>query len=212
MAHMEGFLSKKGKRMGSRVKRYMKLDGYTLSNHHSPDEPATWQVSIKDASVSANPKRKKLNIELYNAKMELYCDTKKECEDWIEALAKARKEMMARSQEDDKENATAPTGNTQPGPPVKAERKERPAPAARLGKPEATSGDLPKAMDQLNKSFKVVRPPIRVVESIDTDSESSDDDEFPGDNTDEEHQPKNGPRIEEETPNSMIFKQFNFKG
>lgn len=207
---MEGFLSKKGKRMGSRVKRYMKLDGSTLSNHHSPDGPATWQVSIKDATVSANPKRKKLNLELYNANMELYCDTRAECENWVVALDTARKALLSKSKEDDKENSTVGEGNGRGGPGGPSDTNLKVDTTDTVPMVDGKKKELPKAMDQLNKSFKVVRPPVRAVQSINTDSESSDDDDFVDDNEDE-HQPRNGPRIEEETPNSMIFKQFNFK-
>jgi hypothetical protein len=203
MASMEGFLSKKGKRIGSRVKRYMKLDGTTLSNHHSPDAPATWQVSIKDASVTANPKRKKLIIELYNAKMELYCDTRQECEQWVESLATARK-ALKESEEADKENNVAAE---QVAAAKKAADNAAVAAVAATAAAQEVSGPKARAIDTLSKSFKVVKPVVRHIESED----GSTDEEF-ADNAEDEAapQPRNGPRIYEETPNSMIFKQFVF--
>lgn len=191
---MEGYLSKKGKRIGSRVKRYMKLEGTTLSNHHSPDVPATWQVSIKDATVTANPRRKKLIIELYQAKMELYCDTRRECEQWVECLGQARK-LLNEKEDGDKENEGAAANDA-------ADREE--AEAARPDESAAAEASKNNAVNNLSKSFKVVKPAVRQVSSDGGESdEGFDEDEA-------EHQPRNGPRIYEETPNSMIFKQFAF--
>lgn len=194
-------MSKKGKRMGSRVKRYMRLDGTTLSNHHSPEDPPTWQVSIKDASVTANPRKRKLILELYNAKMELFTDTKEECEQWVIAIQQARKKI-ANSKTDpgsepDKENLlrVANSGHT---------------PHDESGEGSEKASEKAKVMDTLSKSFKVVKPVVRQVSSS---SESESEEEEEDDDEDEQGpQPKNGlGRIYEETPNSMIFKQFNFK-
>lgn len=191
MATMEGYLSKKGKWIGSRVKRYMKLDGTILSNHHSPDSPSTWQVSIKDATVTCTPKRKKLVIELYNAKMELYCDTKGEAEDWMKAFATARKSL--KDEEEGKENVADAAANVQ---------KEN--------EPSATGDASVVPTNTLSMSFKVVKPSPRKAESDEeSDGDLVDPDDNPADSEDD-HQPRNGPRIYEETPNSMIFKQFAF--
>lgn len=201
MVYMEGYLSKKGKRIGSRVKRYMKLEGTTLSNHHSPDVPATWQVSIKDATVTANPRRKKLIIELYQAKMELYCDTRQECEKWVECLGQARK-LLREKEEGDKENTGAAANDAADGDKAATDAAQVEDASAK----EETSNL--RTVNNLSKSFKVVKPEVRQMISDDAES----DDGFDPDDADDadEHQPKNGPRIYEETPNSMIFKQFAF--
>eukprot|EP00173_Palmaria_palmata_P001414 Plantae.Rhodophyta-Palmaria_palmata.ctg17846.p1 GENE.Plantae.Rhodophyta-Palmaria_palmata.ctg17846~~Plantae.Rhodophyta-Palmaria_palmata.ctg17846.p1 ORF type:complete len:206 (-),score=38.43 Plantae.Rhodophyta-Palmaria_palmata.ctg17846:211-828(-) len=201
MVHMEGYLSKKGKRIGSRVKRYMKLEGTTLSNHHSPDVPATWQVSIKDATVTANPRRKKLIIELYQAKMELYCDTRQECEKWVECLGQARKLLKETESEGDKENAGAAAN-------AALEREQAASVAARIEEEALAEAERskPRTVNNLSKSFKVVKPAVRVQSSDGESDEGFEEDE----DDDDAHQPRNGPRIYEETPNSMIFRQFAF--
>lgn len=195
---MEGYLSKKGKWIGSRVKRYMKLEGTILSNHHSPDSAATWQVSIKDASVTCSPKRKKLVIELYNAKMELYCETKAEAESWLEAFTAARRSL--KNKDDGKENISKDLANAQ------ALQNDLAASGAQ------SMDEKQKPNDALSMSFKVVKPAVRKADS--DDDESDDDAEYDPqdepDGTEDEHQPRNGPRIYEETPNSMLFKQFAF--
>lgn len=193
MANMEGYLSKKGKWIGSRVKRYMKLDGTILSNHHSPEAPATWQVSMKDASFTSSPKRKKVVIELYNARMELYCDTKAEVEEWMKAFAKARKSLQCKDSVKKNLSTSANSEALQSDLAIVTEEKSRP-------------------IDTLSMSFKVVKPVMRKVDSdqIESDDdEEKDTDDNPNDD-EKNRQPRNGPRIYEETPNSMIFKQFAF--
>lgn len=186
-------MSKKGKWIGSRVKRYMKLDGTILSNHHSPEASATWQVSIKDASFSSSPKRKKLVIELYDARMELYCDTKAEVENWMEAFAQARKSLQNR--EEGKENLDTSANSKALQDDLNNDADDRTIP-----------------IDALSMSFKVIKPVVRKFDSEENESDDDgayDPDDNPKDD-ENDHQPLNGPRIYEETPNSMIFKQFAF--
>lgn len=191
---MEGYLSKKGKWMGSRVKRYMKLDGTILSNHHNPETPATWQVSIKDASFTGSLKRKKLVIELYNAKMELYCDKKAEFDKWMEAFANARKALECKDNGKESLNISANSKAFHGDLNIVVKEKSRPP-------------------GTLSMSFKVVKPVVREISS--NELESDDDEDYNSDaklNDDrKDHHPRNGPRIYEETPNSMIFKQFAFQ-
>jgi hypothetical protein len=212
---MEGYLSKKGKRMGSRVKRYMKLDGETLSNHHSPEEPSTWQVSIKDATVTSNPRRKKLVLDLYNTKMELYTDTQRECEQWVVALTKSRKAAMGSSST---LSPTSPVAVADTARSMRDGTEEDTTSGAKKGVDagaELAPMDKKRVHDQLNKSFKVVKPAVRVVES-ESDSDGEYDDgsgassggSASGDNAkgDEKasRQPSRKNRVYEETPNSMV--------
>lgn len=189
-------MSKKGKFMGSRVKRYMKLHGTTLSNHHNAESEATWQISIMDAVISSNAQKKKLIIELYNAKMDLYCDSRKECERWIDALTKAKSSAKSGKsgleREKERSGAKLPTGDSKDG----KEKAVDSSPGAK------------QSSETFKRSFKVIQPAAK---QKSTDSSSSGDSEFSDKDNDDEHQPKNGLKTYEETPNSMIFKQFNFK-
>jgi hypothetical protein len=225
---MEGFLSKKGKRIGSRVKRYMKLEGQTLSNHHAPGEPSTWQVSIKDATVSSNSKRKKLVLELYNAKMELYTDTVKECEQWVVALGLARKASAGSAALMPISGSPAAVRDTaQNLPPVISSHDEGDVVVVGLGGLLVDRGSKDQSFDpgaakkskvheQLSKSFKVIQPAIRMIESADS---SDADDNFEGgpasgddltgkENKDNSTPPK-GNHIYEETPNSMVCRSVS---
>jgi PH domain len=243
---IEGYLSKKGKRIGSRVKRYMKLEGHVLSNHHSPEDPPTWQISVQDATITAFPRKKKFVLELYNAKMELFCDSKEDCDRWLVAISSAKgiphKSDGASNDHEDKENKGV-IGQSLSGAPQASN-----GPSNRADNKTAVDEDptgKKKALDNLSKSFKVVKPPPKSNDQVAGESRPLDavdgktyktvrtgrkstldieearsmdsevDDEFAADaNVEEEeaHQPKNGKgRIYDDTPNSLIFKQFAFK-
>lgn len=87
---MEGYLNKRGKRIGSRVRRYMRLEGCFLSNHHAKHLAPTWRVSIKTATITCLLKKHRLTLELYDTRLELYAESPNECEQWYEALAYAK--------------------------------------------------------------------------------------------------------------------------
>lgn len=193
---MEGYLGKKGKRMGSRVKRYMRLDGAVLSNHHSAGAPPSWRVNVKDASISSNPKRHKVVIELYNNKLELYTDSTRECTQWYEALRNAKKKAHLSARGEDKENGEARDGNI-----VNADIFD--LSKTMSGAVEDREGVAVKARAELGKNFKVVKPPSRYTQSA--DSSDGSDEAYEG----EGRLVVQG-QVYEETPASMIFKQFTF--
>ena len=188
---MEGYLGKRGKRIGSRVKRYMRLDGPLLSNHHTPSEPPTWTVNIKHAKITCNLKRNRIVLELFNNKLDLFADTLSQCEQWYDALTVARSQANLEKGNHEKSGDSDYRARFQPSiqdnvnvTTVSGFTKEEERRQADLGK------------------FKVVKPS----RSTATGSmRSNDSDEFhTGDQLE-----VNG-QAYEETPASMIFKQFNF--
>lgn len=210
---MEGYLFKKGKRYGSRVKRYMRLDGDLLTNHHDKSSPSTWAISVKDATISGSGKRKKIVIDLYANRMELFAETGKDTDLWLSALAKAKAKDVA------------VTGNPIPDRPRATGERQSEGGVKDPGLIEKrSSGQIPDSVGtadaepekpaehrrlQLNKSFKVVKPVIRQIDSYASD-ESED---YGRDENEDGAQPANtNGAIYEETPASMIFKQFNYKG
>jgi hypothetical protein len=226
----------------------MKLEGHVLSNHHAPDDPPTWQISVKDATVTANPRKRRFVLELYNAKMELICDSKEECDRWVAAISSGKETSHkgdggGAGDYDNKENKAATSQSPATVLPSIIGQPNRNEP--KLATDEDPTGKK-KALDNLSKSFKVVKPPPKPSETNSADIKSSEpleskalkvvkpirrsgkdiaddvgsidsemDEEFAADaNVEEEdaHQPKNGKgRIYDDTPNSMIFKQFAFK-
>lgn len=188
---MEGYLSKKGKRIGSRVKRYMRFHDHMLSNHHHPSSAPTWQVNLIDASVSCDPKRKRILIDLYNNKLELYADSYDECEQWYQALTKPATPKKSRTQSSESNHSQLPDA-----------------------KLTAVAGDVPPAQTEtpddsrkrtpLGTNFKVVKPQRR--QSSLASSKNSDD-TYVAPNL-----PVVQAQVYEETPASMIFKQFTFAG
>lgn len=177
---MEGYLGKRGKRIGSRVKRYMVLQGELLSNHHTPADAPTWTVNVKDSMITCNMKRNRIVLELFNNKLELFADNNRDCERWYEALTNAKsKADIAQG----KENSA--------GDKVENIR------IVSLASNSYEGSDTRQRAD-LGKNFKVVKP----TQSM---RSNNSDDIFEGN----EPLAVQG-QIYEETPASMIFKQFNF--
>lgn len=184
--------------MGSRVKRYMRLDGAVLSNHHAAGAPPSWRVNVKDAKISFNPKRHKVVIELYNNKLELYTDSARQCSQWYEALRNAKKNANLSATGENKENREARDGNI--------ENVDNINMSASMSALVEESEDVAmKARADLGKNFKVVKPASRYAPS--TDSSDGSDEAYEG----EAPLVVQG-QVYEETPASMIFKQFTFPG
>lgn len=197
---MEGWLAKKGRRYGSRVRRYMRLKGSVLSNHRAKDEPATWSVSLQDAKVSSNMKKKKLVLELYDIGLELYADSRDECSRWFDALKSACHHKVA-----DTPRLAGPKSPLALKTPVDRQVK--------LGNnhqgDRETVEDKEKLIAALNRSFKVVSPKAPAL--LD-DAEDAQYEQMPRAEEENGAQPHTSPAgaIYEESPTSIIFKQFKF--
>lgn len=193
---MEGYLGKKGKRMGSRVKRYMRLDGAILSNHHAAGAPPSWRVNIKDAEIGHNPKRHKVVIDLYNNKLELFAETSRECLQWYEALRNAKKNAALHE---------GPGGGSGARDVLHAgslEKSDHMSVSRTMSESVDDRDDSKnRARAQIGKNFKVVKPPSRNVSSAES---SGSDEAYEGAALVVQGQ------VYEETPASMIFKQFTF--
>ncbi|CAN8068051.1 unnamed protein product [Agarophyton chilense] len=193
---MEGFLAKRGKRIGSRVKRYMRLQGAFLTNHHAPHEPPTWRVDISDASISCNTAKNRIVLHLYGNRLDLFADSSADCDLWFHALSAVVRDKAA----------------------AVAAAKENRQPNANANRPPLVTLDSDGIMAQNNAAarraasrtsdlgvnFKVVKPNSSLSAATVRSTASSDE---PHEST----QPLavNG-HVYEETPASMIFKQFNF--
>lgn len=176
--------------MGSRVRRFMRLQGPLLSNHHAVNVPPTWRVNIKDATITCNTKRNRIILELYANKLELFAESSSECTQWYEALTNAKSRATL--------SATANTGKENES----ARTSSEGDPAKLISLASEPSDQVDKRVSNLGKGFKVVKPQVRRSQAA---SSASSDECYEGD------QPLvvQG-QLYEETPASMIFKQFNF--
>lgn len=189
---MEGYLGKRGKRMGSRVKRFMRLEGAVLSNHQDETSPPSWRINLKDAAITCNAKRSKIVIEVYSNKLELYADTSRECLEWYDALRNAKMKANVKEHKE-KENAHSNENHDLITPYVSSTS-------------ESLEDREEKTRAQLSRNFKVVKPVSRHSHILDSSDGS---DHLEDDSKDEK--PLQGSGLAyEETPASMIFKQFTF--
>lgn len=83
-------MNKRGKRSGSRVRRYMRLKDTQLSNHHVKDGEPTWSIDISEASVTCNARRKRIVIEIHHERLDLFLESSRDCDLWYEALSNAK--------------------------------------------------------------------------------------------------------------------------
>lgn len=185
---MQGYVTKRGKRIGSRVKRYMRLYGPILSNHHTDKDDPTWTVNISDAIITCSTKKNRVTIELFRNKLEIFTDTPEECETWYEALMNEKCKAslgLIRSPTGDNSGVTKLNNVKIVG---------------------MASNELALKRNEFSRGFKVIGDEgvENVVKKQSSSLDDSDDDALPpGDTLIVNGQPY------EETPASMIFKQFN---
>lgn len=87
--NVDGWLLKEGKFFKSRYKRYLKLRGSVLSNHHSEESPATWEVNVIDCPVGLGSRKNELIISLPQRKVSFFAQSETEFKEWSGALKRA---------------------------------------------------------------------------------------------------------------------------
>lgn len=186
---MEGYVTKRGKRMGSRVRRYMRLYGPILSNHHTDGDNPTWTINISDAVVTCCAKKHRVSVELFRNKLEFFTETSEECEAWYEAMMNEKcKASISLVSSPSRENSGIVKTDT-----VKIV--------------SVASNELAEKRSEFGRGFKAIcnesAQDVPKVELSSQDDDSDDEALAAG-----ETLIVNG-QVYEETPASMIFKQFN---
>lgn len=218
---MEGYVTKRGKRIGSRVKRYMRLYGPILSNHHTERDDPTWTINISEAIITCNSKKNRIAIELFRNKLELFTDTYAECDAWYEALMneKCRASLAAGAGAGAGAKAGIGMGaGAKAGTGVGAFGSRESSGVVKTDTVKivsVTSDEIAEKRVEFGRGFKVItnEPPVAKKLSSSLNTTDSDND-IDDDDDDDDTLPLgetlivNG-QVYEETPASMIFKQFN---
>lgn len=84
--NMSGWLDKEGKYFKTRYRRYLKLKGSILSNHHNEESPATWEVNVCDCAVSDGNRTHELIISLPQRKVSFFAPSRDDYSKWARAL------------------------------------------------------------------------------------------------------------------------------
>lgn len=212
---MEGYLNKRGKRIGSRVRRYMRLEGCYLSNHHAKNLPPTWRVSIKTATITCLLKKHRLTLELYNTRLELFAESPNECQQWYDALTNAK---TLASLDDIKSSSFVRKKRIQQedNHQLRNEQKNKENNNVTQVDSGVSEARATHRLTDLSLNFKVVKPENTSA----CHSDGSDDQLLQQLQQPQHHQTLFFPSsmdlhadhsgVYEETPASMIFKQFNF--
>lgn len=82
---MGGWLVKEGS-FRRRYRRYVRLKGTILSNHHSEASPATWEVNVSDVGVAAGTRTGELVLTLPDRRVSFFADSPEEAAAWTRAL------------------------------------------------------------------------------------------------------------------------------
>lgn len=85
----DGWLLKEGRVLRSRTRRYLRLKGTILSNHHSPSSPASWEVSVISCPVTSGPREHELVLALPTRRLSFFAETTADYEAWVVALRTA---------------------------------------------------------------------------------------------------------------------------
>ncbi|GAB0493250.1 hypothetical protein MMPV_004526 [Pyropia vietnamensis] len=85
----DGWLLKEGRVLRSRTRRYLRLKGTILSNHHSPSSPASWEVSVISCPVTSGPREHELVLALPTRRLSFFAETTADYDAWVVALRTA---------------------------------------------------------------------------------------------------------------------------
>jgi len=81
-----GWLRKEGETLHNLYKRYMVLQGCTLSNHRNEDGPATWTVDMTQASVRVGPRKNEVVLSLPQKRISLFAADEADQARWVAAM------------------------------------------------------------------------------------------------------------------------------
>ncbi|CAN8066601.1 unnamed protein product [Agarophyton chilense] len=83
--HVAGWLTKRGKRLGSRVDRFFELNGSVLSNARTEHSVPTWTVNVRGSKVLAGPGRE-IIFKVDKSFTSFFAPTDELHDKWIKAL------------------------------------------------------------------------------------------------------------------------------
>lgn len=84
-----GWLSKEGKRLKGRSRRYLVLEGTTLSHHVKENGVATWEVNINEVRLSLGERPLQFLISAGGRSVAFFTDSQEDLVSWICALKSA---------------------------------------------------------------------------------------------------------------------------
>lgn len=87
--HKAGWLSKEGKRLKGRSRRYLVLHGTTLSHHIKENGGATWKVDINEVRLSLGERPFQFIISAGGRSVAFFADSQDDLISWVSALKSA---------------------------------------------------------------------------------------------------------------------------
>lgn len=87
--HKSGWLSKEGKRLKGRSRRYLMLEGTTLSHRIKENAVATWEVDINEVRLSLGERPLQFLISAGGRSVAFFADSHQDLVSWVSALKSA---------------------------------------------------------------------------------------------------------------------------
>lgn len=87
--HKAGWLSKEGKRLKGRSRRYLVLDGTKLSHHVKENGIATWELDINDVRLSLGERPLQFLVCAGGRSVAFFADSHEDLVSWVNALKSA---------------------------------------------------------------------------------------------------------------------------
>lgn len=84
-----GWLSKEGKRLKGRSRRYLVLEGTRLSHHVKENGVPTWEVDINEVRLSLGERPLQFLISAGGRSVAFFADTQEDLVSWVSALKSA---------------------------------------------------------------------------------------------------------------------------
>ncbi|CAN8077116.1 unnamed protein product [Agarophyton chilense] len=84
--HRSGWLSKEGKRLKARSRRYLLLKDYKLSHHVKETSPPTWQLPLNDIRVTIGDRPLQFIISAGGRSVAFFADDSEDYRAWVRAL------------------------------------------------------------------------------------------------------------------------------
>lgn len=84
-----GWLSKEGKRLKGRNRRYLVLEGTKLSHHVKENTPPTWEVDINEVRLSLGERPLEFIISAGGRSVAFFAESQEDLMGWVQALKSA---------------------------------------------------------------------------------------------------------------------------
>lgn len=86
MKEMKGYLTKRGRNLNLKHRRYITLKGKVLAHHRDENSPPSWSVDVSKTRVQPGTRTCELIIHCEDRMVSFFANSKEEFDGWLDAL------------------------------------------------------------------------------------------------------------------------------